>query len=103
MHQYLYRLQVTRLKMLTEGPTKEESATLAAHFEYLKRLVASDVVLMAGRTLNADRRTFGIVIFTAASEADAKEIMQNDPAVTKGVMNAELFPYQIALWSKKGP
>ncbi len=58
---------------------------------------------MAGRTLNADERTFGIVIFQAPSEAAARDIMQSDPALKLGVMQAELFPYHIALWSPSGP
>jgi hypothetical protein len=29
--------------------------------------------------------------------------MQNDPAVQGGVMRAELFPYQVALWTEQRP
>jgi uncharacterized protein len=36
-------------------------------------------------------------VFHAANEAAAREIMNQDPAVRKGVMNAELFPFKIAL------
>jgi uncharacterized protein len=99
MPQFLYRLQVTRLGILTEGPTPEEAQRVGEHFAYLQSLMAAGTVLMAGRTLNADERTFGIVVFVADSEAKAKEIMENDPAVRHGVMRAELFPYRIALWS----
>ncbi len=89
--------------MLTAGPTAAEAAAVTAHFAYLQQLLASHVVLMAGRTLNADERTFGIVIFQAPSEAAARAIMQSDPAIKLGVMQAELFPYHIALWSPQGP
>jgi hypothetical protein len=65
--------------------------------------VAEGVVFMAGRTLNADERTFGIVIFEAANEAAAVALTQNDPTVKLGVMKAELFPYRVALWSLKAP
>jgi uncharacterized protein len=57
---------------------------------------------MAGRTLTADENTFGIVVFVADSDADATELMQTDPAVSRGVMSAELFPFRVALWSTKG-
>jgi len=99
MQQYLYRIQPTRLGMLTDGPTERESEILDEHLEYLQRLTAEGTVLMAGRTLNADERTFGIVVFVAESEATAAAIVRNDPAVKHGVMRAELFPYRIALWS----
>jgi uncharacterized protein YciI len=99
MQQYLYRIQPARLGMLTDGPTERESEIVGEHFEYLQRLTAEGTVLMAGRTLNDDERTFGIVVFVAESEPAAAELVHNDPAVKHGVMRAELFPYRIALWS----
>ena len=103
MSQFLYRIQPVRLGMLTEGPTEAEASIINEHFEYLKQLVAEGVVFMAGRTLTVDEKTFGIVVFEAASESDAVALMQNDPAVKLGVMKAELFPYRVALWSPKAP
>jgi uncharacterized protein YciI len=103
MPQFLYRIQPTRLGMLTEGMTHREASIVNKHFEYLQKLVAEGAVFMAGRTLNADERTFGIVVFAAATESAAVVLMQNDPAVKLGVMKAELFPYCIALWSAKSP
>ena len=72
---------------------------IGEHFEYLQKLVADGVVFMAGRTMTADEKTFGIVVFAAATESEAAALMQNDPAVKLGVMKAELFPYRVALWS----
>ncbi len=99
--QYLYRIQPTRPGMLAEGPTARETAIVQEHFEYLQRLVAAGSVYMAGRTLVTDGRAFGIVVFEAASDADARLLMQQDPAVREGVMQAELFPYRVALWSRR--
>ena len=103
MPQFLYRIQPTRIAMLTEGPTEREKRIVDDHFSYLKDLLAAGRVLMAGRTLLADERTFGIVVFAAESEAEAEEIVSRDPAVSQGVMRAELFPYRVALWSPRGP
>lgn len=103
MQRYLYRIQPTRVGMLTEGPTEQEAKIVSDHFEHLRRLVADATVLMAGRTLNTDERTFGIVFFVAASEAQAAEFVRDDPAVKHGVMRAELFPYRLALWSCDRP
>jgi uncharacterized protein YciI len=83
--------------MLTEGPTERESEITSQHFAYLKELVEKGVVILAGRTLNANENTFGITILNAETEEIAREIMNNDPAVREGVMNAELFTYRIAL------
>jgi uncharacterized protein YciI len=103
MRQFLYRIQPVRVAMLTEGPTEFEARVVEEHFAHLEELVAEGTVLMAGRTLNADERTFGIVVLVAASDAQAAELVRNDPAVRHGVMRAELFPYRIALWSPSGP
>ena len=95
--QYLYRIQAVRPEMLSEGSTPEEDAVVSQHFDYLKRLTDQGVVLLAGRTLNTDSSSFGIVIFQAESEDAARAIVHNDPAVVNRVMRAELFPYRIAL------
>jgi len=103
MPQFLYRIQPTRPAMLTEGPTEREAALVSEHFAYLQDLVAQGTVFMAGRTLEAGDRAFGIVVFVAESEAAAEDLVRNDPAVKHGVMRAELFPYRVALWSPSAP
>jgi uncharacterized protein YciI len=97
MAQFMYTLKVTRLEQLTEGPTVEEQAIVARHFAYLQDLTEKGVAILVGRAQTADADTFGIMIFQAASEAEAQEIMANDPAVKNGVMAATLFPFRIAL------
>lgn len=103
MQQFLYRIKPVRVGMLAQGPTEREAQIVSEHFAHLQRLVDEGTVLMAGRTLDADERAFGIVVFLAESQARAQELVEIDPAVRQGVMQAELFPYRIALWSKLGP
>jgi uncharacterized protein YciI len=83
--------------MLSEGSTSEESETVSQHFNYLKELMEEGVVILAGRTLNTDDSSFGIIIFNADNDAAAQSIVDNDPAVMGGVMRAALFPYRVAL------
>jgi uncharacterized protein YciI len=99
MPHYLYRIQPTRPAMLIEGPTPQEAEIISVHFDYLQRLTQQGVVILAGRTLNTDPTSFGIVILQTPDEAAARAIMENDPAVQRGVMRAEFFLYRIALWS----
>ncbi len=94
---YLYKIQPARAAMLTEGPTPAEEEAVGQNFAYLQGLAEAGVVFLAGRTLNTDASSFGIVIFQAADEESAQRIMQEDPAVRQGVMRAELYPYRIAL------
>jgi uncharacterized protein YciI len=106
MKQVLYRIQPARSGMLTTGPTAFEESAVADHFSYLERLTGEGVVLLAGRTLNSDDRTFGIVVFAAGSDDEAGDVVRMDPAVARGVMKAELFPFSVALlsqdWSGSG-
>ncbi len=37
------------------------------------------------------------MIFRAASEQEARAVMENDPAVLHGEMTARQFPYRVAL------
>jgi len=99
--QYLYKIQPTRPEMLAEGATPKEEAIVSEHFSYLKDLMEQGILLLAGRTLNTDESSFGIVIFNAKSEAAALKVMHNDPAVRHGVMRAELYPYRIALMAHR--
>lgn len=95
MGQYLYRLTPTRPDMTRVGATPEESAIVGEHFSYFEGLMEEGVLILAGRTQIPD--SFGIMIFNADSDEAAQVIMDNDPAVKKNVMRAELFPYRIAL------
>jgi len=71
---------------------------VSEHFSYLQDLTEKGTVMMAGRTQNTDYSSFGIVIFRAGNDQEAREIMLNDPAVKNRVFRAELFPYRIALF-----
>jgi uncharacterized protein len=103
MLQFLYRIRPTRASMLIDGPDERESSIVAEHFAHLQRLSAQGTLIMAGRTLNNDESTFGIVVFRAESTSAANRIMSDDPAVAQGVMHAELFPYRVAVWSAADP
>jgi uncharacterized protein YciI len=90
--------------MLTEGATTEEAEIIGEHFAYLERLTMEGIAILVGRTLTTDQDSMGIVIFTAGSDEEARALMNADPAVSKGVMRAKLFPFRIALQaSAHGP
>ncbi len=96
LRHFVYFLRTKRLEMLTKGPTAEEARILAEHSNYLERLAADGVVMLAGRTMNNDETTVGIAIVNASDEAAARAVMENDPFVKSGLMNATLFPFHIA-------
>ena len=100
MQEFLYRLQLVRGDMLRTGPTDSEQAVVAEHFAYLQDLNALGVIILVGRTLNTDENTMGLTIFRAESEDAARQIMNGDPAVKKGVMTATLYPFRVVLQGK---
>jgi uncharacterized protein YciI len=55
------------------------------------------VIVLVGRTLNTDESTMGIAVFRAESENAARQIMNEDPAVKKGVMTATLYPFKVLM------
>jgi uncharacterized protein YciI len=97
LQQFISILTPTRIGMLTDGPTEFEEKTVSSHFEYLEALVKKGVVLLAGRTLTEDEKTFGVVIFLAKDMDDARLITANDPVIINRVMQAEVLPFRIAL------
>jgi len=83
--------------MLTEGRTPEEAEIIGEHFTYLERFTMEGIAILVGRMLTTDHDSMGIIIFKARSEEEARALMNADPAVSKGVMSAKLFPFRIAL------
>ena len=100
MPEFLYKLQLVRGDMLRSGPTGAEQAIVAEHFAYLQDLNARGVIILVGRTLTTDENTMGLTIFRAESEEAARQIMNCDPAVKKGVMTATLYPFKVVLQGK---
>jgi len=103
MQQFLYKLQLVRGDMLETGPTPEEQAAVGEHFVYLQDLTAKGVMILVGRTLTVDKNSMGLAIFQAESEEAARQIMNGDPAVRKGIMTATLFPFKVVLQGKQTP
>ncbi len=95
--EFLYKLQLARGDMLRTGPTPQEQAVVAEHFAYLQDLAVKGVMILVGRTLTTDENTMGLAIFRAESEDAARQIMNGDPAVKRGIMTASLYPFKVVL------
>ncbi|MEA2572704.1 MAG: uncharacterized protein QOH93_2 [Chloroflexia bacterium] len=93
MAEYIYMIRATRAGFATE-PTAEEIEVMGRHFLYLKSLVDQKKAFMAGPCLDT---AFGIFIYEADSEEEARSIMENDPSVIAGVMSAELHEFRVSL------
>ena len=95
--QYIYTIKlIDRLHDLKKW-TSEDQLAVNKHFEYLKNQMDTGRMILAGRTQNEMKDTFGIVIFNAPDDDDARSFMENDPSIQAGVMIGALYPYAIAL------
>ena len=95
--QYVYMLKPTRPEMVLHNPTKQEEAVIEEHFRYQEELNRRGVVRLAGHTTAEDDKTFALCVIEAPSETVARDIMNKDPAVWQGIMNAELFPFRVTM------
>jgi uncharacterized protein YciI len=100
MPEFLYRTQLVRGDLLRTGPTAAEQAVVAEHFAYLQDLTAKGAIILVGRTLTTDENAMGLAVFRAESEDEARRIMNDDPAVAKGLMTATLYPFKVVLQGK---
>ena len=64
------------------------------HFAYLKSLLDAGKLVLAGPSLDPP---FGIIVFEAESEDEARRLIEGDPSVAAGVQTPELHPFRASL------
>ena len=92
---YLVRPAFDNAFMASAG--EREKTVVEAHGQFLDGLHRDGKLVFAGRCNNGP---FGIVVFEAPGEAEARRIMLSDPSVVAGVQTAELHPFKVALMGK---
>ncbi len=93
--QYIGRLSPIRPDLLAAGPTPEELAIIREHAARLQRLTEAGTVALVGRTTNAGADAWFIAVFWAESDAAAQALLDADPCVARGLMRAELIPFEL--------
>jgi uncharacterized protein len=94
MRSWIYFLHPPRADFAATMTPAEEAA-FGEHFEHLQRLLADDVLVLAGPTLGETNT--GLAIFEAADERAARAVMESDPAIAKGVVTGELREMRVSL------
>jgi len=77
--------------------TNEDKDALDRRLVRFQEATKSGQLILAGRTTEPNDKTFGIAIFRASDEAAARAFIKADPAVSAGLMTAELYPFAVAL------
>lgn len=93
-HAYLYFLHPIR-PTFTQDITEDEAMIMQAHFGYLKDLLSAGVLVLGGPC--TDGAAIAVAVIEAKSEAAARAIVENDPAVKQGLAKAELHPFRLSL------
>ena len=92
--QFAYLLRPAFDRALVARATPDEREILDRHGAYLERLHAEGRVLFAGRCWDGP---FGIVVFEATDEDEARGLVAEDPSVRLGIQTAELYPFDVVL------
>ena len=92
MAEWIYFLHPPR-DDFTATMTDQERAAFAAHAEWLGRLLADGVLILAGPTLGPVNT--GIGIFEAPDDETARGIIAQDPVARGGFARAELRRYRV--------
>jgi len=95
--EFIYVLRLVPRLYDDKNWTKEDNAALERHFARFQEAIKSGQLILAGRTKEPGDKTFGIAIFIASDETAARAFMEADPAVSGGLMTAELHPFAVAL------
>ena len=95
--EFIYVLKLRNDLLEDSNWTEIENKIVEEHFQRLKNDTEKGKVILAGRTLTNTPEGFGIVIFKDISLKSAENYMNNDPAIQKNLMTANLFPYRVAL------
>jgi uncharacterized protein len=82
-----------------DDSTPEEDAVMGAHFEYLKGLLEEGTLILAGPSLEP---VFGIIVFEAETQEEARRLVADDPSVKAGVQTPELHPFRASLLRGRG-
>ncbi len=77
-----------------ETMTPEEAEVMSIHFSYLEQKLKEGKLIIAGPVTTGE---FGLSVVETDTEEEAREIMNNDPAVLAGIMKPTMYPYRVSL------
>lgn len=92
---YLIRLVPVDLEQLIK-PNETNAKHMKEHFTLLQKHAREGKVVVAGPSINGPD-TFGIVIVEVESEAEARAMLDSDPAVINKLMKGEVLPFNLAI------
>jgi uncharacterized protein len=68
---------------------------LEGHFEYMSQLEAMGKLIVGGGFIDEDSGAMGVL--RAANISEARQIVENDPAVTNGIVTTQVRPWFVTV------
>jgi uncharacterized protein YciI len=96
MNQYISILKPAR-KDMHKTVTEEEMKIFEKHSEYLTEKHKIEIVTFAGTSFEEGQNHFALVVVKAENKAEAATIIDNDPAVVKGLLISTLTEFDTFL------
>lgn len=97
--EFIYKTILVDRLYKEENWTEQDEKITSDHFNYLLDLKSKNQLVLAGKTAGLDLSTYGIVVFKANNLEEAKDIMNNDPAIKNGIMKGTLHEYSLAIFN----
>jgi len=94
MAEWIYFIHAPR-ENFAATMTDEEKQVWGVHFERLQRMLRDGTLVLAGPTLGP--LNTGIAVIEADDEAEARRLMEEDPAIASGIATGELRPFAVSL------
>ncbi|HEX4926198.1 MAG TPA: YciI family protein [Bdellovibrionales bacterium] len=95
MNLYTYKITLKAHYHDLKNWDAKTQAVFGEHAAYLKTGLDSGKVLIVGRTDTALDKNFGLAVFKAENESEARAFMQADPVVVAGIMDGEVYPFKL--------
>jgi uncharacterized protein len=94
MKSWFVRLIPPRSTFL-QDMTESEQKLMQEHFVYLKDLYAKGVLIFGGPVLEP-KGVYGVLVFEAATEEEARALASADPSVKSGMNRIEVAEMRVA-------
>lgn len=95
MNTYIYILKLNERLYDDQAWTEEDNKILEKHFLRLKQDFEANKIIHVGRTENPKDDGFGVVIYKATDDEEAKSYMLSDPAIVNDLMSGTFKPYKV--------
>ena len=95
---YFYGIIRPTRKDFITNPHEGDEAIMSEHFLYLKNLLESKKLVLAGPTLITED-PFGVLIFETDTIEEARTLLEQDPSIRQKIQQiADLRPIRLSLF-----